>query len=226
MSYPPQEPPPYQPPQQPPNQPPYQQPGYPPQQPPYAGAPPGAAYPGGPYQQKPGKRRPSGWWFLPGVMAIVVATAAGVWAVVLIIQLFDTDAIVRSDSQRQTYAMESGERMLFVDSGVTPPRCMVSGPDGQSMVAPKPVFSDETLGDNEHTWVPFAEFTVVGGSVDVECSSEIVVDVRIGPSLNDDAFLPIGFAIIGAIALGLLGFVALLVVAILFFTRPSRKVTG
>ena len=94
------------------------------------------------------------------------------------------------------------------------------------MVSPRPVHNQETLSDGSHDWRPFAEFTPNADTVGVRCSSELVTDVRLGPALNDDAYLPIGFAIVGAIAAGLIGVIALIVVGILFFTRPSRKVTG
>jgi hypothetical protein len=153
---------------------------------------------------------------------------AAVWCVVQLVDLFRTDAVLPSDGR--PYGVElkgrGADRMLFAPVGETPPQCRVTGPDGRTMVMPRQISSNDTLGTGDRDWRPFAQFTAPRRTVRVQCTSDFRTPVRVGAPLDGGTFVPIGLAFIGLLGFGALGGISLLVVAILFFTRPARQVSG
>jgi hypothetical protein len=200
--------------------------GYPPQGYPPQGYPPGyqpgfpAGYP--PYQRPP-KRRPSGWWFLPGAAGLVLALALGAYAAFVIVGLFHTDGYVDGGGTQAVALDEAGDHMLFAIADTLPPACAVT--EAGAPLVLDPVSETETVDLDSGSWVPFASFTSEGHQVEVTCDLASG-SVRVGAPAGEGEYVRIGVAGVGAVALALGSLAALIVVLVLFLSRPSRKVTG
>ncbi|MET3960528.1 hypothetical protein ABIE44_000462 [Marmoricola sp. OAE513] len=208
----------------PPEQPPY---GYPPQQPPYgypAQPPYGAPVPYGyPVPPSPGKKRPSAWWFLPGALGLVLAVVCGVLFGVTVVRSLSTDGYLPADGEAHAISLDdSGDHMLYFPTEEGAPQCAVTE-DGAA-VAVEPLtedVGDYDVGTDGETWIPFAEFSTDGTSVDITCSAA-EEEVRVGAPFGESQLITIGITAIGALAFGILGLVGTIVVAVLFISRRPR----
>ena len=186
------------------------------------GYPPGyqPGYP--PYPRLP-KRRPSGWWFLPGTAGLLLAVALGAYAAYVIVGLFHTDGYVDGGGAQVVALDDAGNHMLFAIADTLPPACIVT--EGDTPLVLDPVSETETIDLDSGSWVPFASFTSEGHQVEVICDLASG-SVRVGAPAGEGEYVRIGVASVGAIVVGLGSLAALIVVLVLFFSRPSRKVTG
>ena len=181
-------------------------------------------YPQPSYGAPPPRRRPSAWWFLPGALSVLLAIAAVVVAIVTAVRMYDTEGYLFADSRSHPFALDSGDHMLFTPDASTVPRCTVTS-DAEVPVTSLDADGQETLKVRQIDWRPFARFHSDGGDLAITCAGE-AEQVRIGAPAGTTQFVVIGVSIIGALALGVLGIVGLIVVAVLFFTRKPRSVTG
>lgn len=189
----------------------------------YPGPPPGG-YPPPYHQFRPAKRRPSAWWFLPGAVSLVVALACVVVAVYVGIGMFRTDNYVASDSGPQPVSLRgAGIHMLFADAAGPRPACAVS--ENGHRLRTTPVDTSETIDIEDVSWRPFLEFTSAGTSVEVQCVGRAGT-IRVGAPAGDAQFFELGIAGLAAFGFGVLGLAGLIIVLVLFLSRPSRKVTG
>ncbi|MBO9520164.1 MAG: hypothetical protein J7518_01400 [Nocardioidaceae bacterium] len=187
------------------------------------GFPPGS-YPA--YQvQRPPKRRPSAWWFVPGAVALVLAVVAGAVGGITLVRLLHTDGYVEVGVGALPVDLDkAGKHMLFADSHAPgPPPCRVA--ENGDPLALTPVDETETVTTDGQDWRPFAEFSTDGRRVEVECAGASG-SVRIGAPAGEDEYLRIGVAFVGALGLGVVGLAASVLVLVLILTRPSRRITG
>jgi hypothetical protein len=174
--------------------------------------------------QKPPKRRPSGWWFLPGAIALAIALACGVFGGLTIAGTFHTDGYVLPGATGQAIELDkTGEHMLFTTSDASAPLCVVT--EGGPPLDLKVETETNTVDNGTGSWVPFASFTTESTRIEVTCE-DAQGSIRVGAPAGRDQFIRIGLSFIGAAVMGLLGLAGTIVVAVLFFSRPSRKVTG
>ena len=195
----------------------YPPPGYPPPGYPAYGYPAYGGVPG------PPKRRPSGWWFAPGAVALALAVALAVYAGFLIVGLFHTDGYVDAGGSQTVVLDDSGEHMLFAIADTAPPACTVT--ENGAPLALETVSATETIDLDSGSWAPFASFTTAGRQVQVGCDLA-TGSVRVGAPAGEGEYIRLGIALIAAAVLGLAGLAATIVLAVLFFSRPSRRVTG
>jgi hypothetical protein len=149
--------------------------------------------------------------------------ALGAYAAFVIVGLFHTDGYVDGRGAQVVALDEAGDHMLFAIADTLPPACTVT--EGGTPLALDAVSETETVDLDSGSWVPFASFTSEGHQVEVICDLDSG-SVRIGAPAGEGEYVRIGVASIGANGLGLGSLAALIVVLVLFFSRPSRKVTG
>jgi len=161
---------------------------------------------------------------VPGAALLLVSAACIVVVIVQLVQVFHTDGHVLADASRHTVHLSGSEdHALFAPDHAEIPRCRVFA-DGTAL----PLTADDslTISDTDDDWVSFAGFTTSADEVQVVCVSDQRVVVRVGGTIADGGAVFIGIAALGAVGSGLLGFAGLVVIAVLFFTRPRRTATG
>jgi hypothetical protein len=141
----------------------------------------------------------------------------------VIVGLFHTDGYVEGGGAQVVALDDAGHHMLFAIADTLPPACTVT--EGGTPLVLDRVAETETVDLDSGSWVPFASFTSEGHQVEVICDLT-TGSVRVGAPAGEGEYVRIGFASIGAIALGLASLAALIVVLVLVVSRPSRRITG
>jgi hypothetical protein len=185
-------------------------PGYPPY-----GAPP-------PPQKR---RRPSAWWFVLAVGLMVAGVAVGVTVLVLTIKGFtETDATIAADGQPHQVTVETDqERMVWVDDS-EPASCTIvdteTGAEVSYTGSPDASYTKSTGGRD---WEGDRTFEPGSGDLEVTCD-ESGGPIQIGPAPDfGDFFGGLALGIFLPFFLGGVGFLLLIVLAVLFATgRPRR----
>ncbi|MDO9458019.1 hypothetical protein [Nocardioides sp.] len=168
----------------------------------------------------PPKPRPRARWFVVGGALLVLAVAVFAGSFVVILRpLTQEDGIVAAGDGPVTVAVPPGEeRALFTRAG-EPAECTVTDAEGER-VELEPVTGDFTYDE----WTADDRFDTGAGDVVLDCTSTVAgAEVRVGQAPSTGAFV-VGLlvGILGSIALGLAGFVVLLVTGILYVVRPPR----
>lgn len=166
------------------------------------------------------KRRPSRWWFAVGGLLLVAAIAVAVIAVTTFMGMTHTDGYLPAGGAAHRVSVGSGEHMVF------------STNPSASGVRCTPATSPQVLGGgsttfsiNGTTWYPVMSFTTPEATT-VSCTNTSQTILRIGGPVSAGRIFASIFGGFAAGGLALLGVLALGVVAILYFTRPPRSVTG
>jgi hypothetical protein len=118
---------------------------------------------------------------------------------------------------------DAGDHMLFAIADTLPPACIVT--EGGTPLVLDRVAETETVDLDSGSWVPFASFTTEGHQVEVVCDLASG-SVRVGAPAGEGEYVRIGVAGVGAAVVGLGSLAGLIVVLVLFLSRPSRRVTG
>ncbi|KQW53537.1 hypothetical protein ASC77_04490 [Nocardioides sp. Root1257] len=180
--------------------------GYPPGQPPI-----------------PQKYRPSAWWFVLGGGLVVAALLAGIGLFVWTLSaFFQTDASLPADgAAHQVGVGTDGDRLLWRDSAVFDPGCVVVDDATGQEIDLRPVTSQMTKDFGEGEWTAAYRFDPGSGSLEVTCTAG--GGVQIGPAPSVAGFVG---GIIATIAvpslLGLFGLATLIVTGIMWASRPAR----
>ena len=170
-----------------------------------------------PYQpQAVVKKRPSWVWFgVGGLLMLVAAVIAGVTFIRLGLDISRTDAVFPASGVHAVSVPAGTERGLFVEEGRRLPRCSVSDTSGNPLQFRRP---DSRFTYNQ--WVAVRIFDTGNGSLQFDCGQGQPGQLRIArvPTEGDFARAGIlGFFV--PLVVGGIGFVVVLVTAILFFTR-------
>jgi len=158
-------------------------------------------------------------------VALALALVCGVYGGFAIAGTFHTDGYLDAGAGSQVIELDSpGRHMLFAIDGTSSPICKVT--DGATPLALTGVSETETVDLDTGSWAPFASFTSEGTAVQVSCVRDAGTAIRVGAPAGEGEYIRIGIAVIAAVGLGVVGLVVTIVVAVLFLTRPSRRVTG
>jgi hypothetical protein len=170
------------------------------------------------------KYRPRARWFVVGGALIVLAIAVFVGALVLVLRpLAQEDAVVVADGRPVTVDVPAGEERALFTRDLEPADCTVTDADGAA-VRLRSVSGDFTYNE----WTARQRFDTGAGDVVLDCTSDVAgAEVRVAQVPSTGAFVGgLVAAILGPIALGLAGFVILVVTGILYAVRPPRPRDG
>jgi hypothetical protein len=177
-----------------------------------------------PYAAGAPQPRPNALWFVVGAVLMVLGIVIGVVVIVVAVRNATVeDGVITANGQAAAVASPANQkRMLFVESGHTPPNCSLVDGSGQALLK-RAILDDVTVTTHGQEWRAFAQIDSSGdGALTITCAPVTgdVAQVRVGQPV-DVASLG-GTVLAGVGALGLLGgsgFVVLLVTSILWFTR-------
>lgn len=173
-----------------------------------------------PASVRPPKRRPSRWWFAPGAVFL----GAGIVLVAVVVSVFvgmaHTDGDIPPDGATHHVSVGSGEHMIFSTEPLSRPFQCKGGHavhfiDGGST----------TFSINGNTWYPRISFTT-DRTTTITCTNRSQTQLRIGGPVSGARIVGSLIGGFAAAVLGFVGIVSLVVVAIVYFTRPQRSVTG
>src|SRR4051812_1974535 len=174
-----------------------------------------------PYQpQAVVKKRPSWVWFLVGgLLMVAAAVIAGVTFIRLGLDISRTDAVFPASGVHAVNLPADSQRGLYIEEGHTLPRCNVSDSSGNPLQFRRP---DSRFTYNQ--WVAVRVFDTGSGSLQFDCGQGQSGQLRIAQVLTDGDLARagvIGFFV--PLVIGGIGFVIVLVTAILFFTRRRQN---
>lgn len=172
---------------------------------------------------KPLKPRPKALWFLGPAGCILVAVA--VFAVGLLLTLRSAthvDATFAAQGQPEAVALSHPGKQMIMSNDLTT-QCQVIGPTGHEVPVTDSVDSF-TRSDSHGTFNKVGVFTTSSPSVSITCrGADPGSMVEIGPSVDLGHFIGGVLAtILLPMLFGGLGLIWLLVLTILFFTRPGN----
>jgi len=169
------------------------------------------------------KKPPSPAWFAVGTVLVVIATVLFGLAVARFLRdIAHSDAVFQASGTHLVTLPANDERGLFVREGRPLPRCQVSDGSGSPLQFHRP--SERfTYGD----WIAVREFTTGDGNVTFTCPPSGLGQIRIAEIPSGGDFARLGLlGVLLPLGLGGVGFVVLLVTAILWFSRRPSAPPG
>lgn len=177
-----------------------------------------------PEPPRPAKARPSAVWFVVGGLLVVAGIVAGIVLFVRIFDagFFDVEASIRPDGRAHAVTVGTdGDRFLW-EPQYGSADCAVSDADTGAAITLEAVSGTFTRQLNADAWQAAARFDPGSGHLSVTCSPA-AGPAEIGPALDVGGFVgAIVVAIVVPLILGGLGLAVLIVVGILWATRPRR----
>lgn len=182
-----------------------------------------------PYQAQhpatpPKKPRPRGHWFVWPILLMVLGIGVFVGGFVVFGKaMFHTDAAVAQDGQPHEITLDGTEkRMLWASDGEPAGACTVTDTETGEDLAVSPPGGTFTRSSNGPQQRGVGTFEPSSTAVTVTCG-DVGSDIEIGRSPGADAFAPMLVGILGGLGLGTVGFIWLVVLLILFASRPPRS---
>lgn len=162
------------------------------------------------------KKRPSAAWFAVGGALMLVATVLfGVTVFHFVRTISHTDAEFPAVGRQVVTVPAHTERGLFVREGQAVPRCQGSDGSGSPLLFRRPA-GTFTYGQ----WVAVRVFDTGDGTLVFSCPLSSGSRLRVAPMPSSGDFARLGLiGILLPLAMGGLGFVVVVVTAILWFTR-------
>lgn len=166
------------------------------------------------------KRRPSAWWFAPGAAFLVAGIVLAAVVVSVFVGMTHTDGYVPPDGHAHRVAVGAGEHMIFSTEPLSRPFQCEGGHAVHFIYDGSTTFSI-----NGTTWYPRISVTTNRARA-ITCTNRSQTQLRIGGPVSGARIVGSLIGGFAAALLGFLGIVGLVVVAIIYFTRPPRSVTG
>ena len=192
---------------------------------PSSGAPPyGAWAPPTAWPAPAPKPRPSGWWFVAGGALLVAAVAS---LAVLLLWTVDSfgrvAATVEADGEPHPVTVPAGEEQMLWDRADDPHRCLLVDREDGGVVVLESVTASYRRSGGSGEWAGDSRFDPGSGRLEVTCAAA-GGPVQIGTAPDVPRFVGgLVATVLLPLALGLAGFLVLLVTGILWLVRPPRS---
>ena len=180
-----------------------------------------------PYAASAPKRRPRALWFALGAVMMLLGLVIGMVVIMTALRAATVeDGVITANGQAAAIASPANRsRMLFVQSGHTPPDCDLVDGSGEALLK-RTIVETITITTGGQEWRAFTQIDSSGdGAITITCRpvTNDVAQVRVGQPVDTASLGGAVLAGAGAIlALGGAGFVILLITAILWITRRPR----
>ena len=168
------------------------------------------------------KPRPSGWWFVVGVVLLLAAAATFVWFLFLAIDEFgDVEARVPADGAAHQVTVAPDEDKFLWVREYDVADCVISDQTRGVFVEVRPVSATYRRGGSSG-WVADGRFDGGSGRLEVTCATS-GGPAEIGPAVDVSSFVTsLLLAILLPLTLGFAGVIVLVVTGILWAVRPRR----
>ena len=174
------------------------------------------------------RRRPSAWWFAVAVVVLLGSIGGGITGLVFTAaDTFGTDGTAPNDGSTESIATTAEEYAFIWATSQMPERCSIVDSVSGEEVTREPVTATYTKTTGGRTWTVVGRFDAGSGQLDVTCPPDSS-SIQLGPATEfgkvfGSFALFIGLLVVG----GLIGFVMLIVVTVLYATgRPRREAAG
>lgn len=189
-----------------------------------------------PGNARPARPRAWGWWLGAGliVLALVVLVVGLVASVGSLADSVSTDddTVVRVDGRAHHVSLPDTGTGYLWNGFDAAPRCTVTDEATGSPLAVRPVHGTVTKSDDDDGLGAFGRFDAGSGRVVVTCfpapgSTGMLDSITVGPDPHIGRSVAlIMLTIFAPMALGLAGVVVLIVMTVLWATRPPRRRPG